>query len=56
VKDVKKHEFLPRQEEHEKIEFVLDDAKSESTEEDEAEEEDPHTPILRRSGRERRKP
>jgi hypothetical protein len=36
VKDVPKHEFLPRQEEPEKIEFELDDAKSESNEEDEA--------------------
>jgi hypothetical protein len=34
----------------------LDDAKSESSEEDEAEEEEPHTPVLRRSVRERRKP
>jgi hypothetical protein len=34
----------------------LDDAKYESTEEDESEEEEPHTPILRRSMRERRKP
>jgi hypothetical protein len=54
VKDVPKQEFLPRQEEHEKIEFELDDAKSKSTEEDEAEEEEPHTQILRRSVRERR--
>jgi hypothetical protein len=29
----------------------LDDAKSESSEEDEAEEEEPHTPVLRRSVR-----
>jgi hypothetical protein len=35
----------------------LDDAKSESSEEDEVEEEEkPHTPVLRRSVRERRKP
>jgi hypothetical protein len=34
----------------------LDDAKFESSEEDEAKEEEPHTPILRRSMRERRKP
>jgi hypothetical protein len=35
----------------------LDDAKSESSEEDEAEaEEEPHTPVLRRSVRERRQP
>jgi hypothetical protein len=34
----------------------LDDEKFESTEEDEAEEEEPHTPVLRRSMRERRQP
>jgi hypothetical protein len=56
VKDVPKHEFLPRQEEPKKTEFEFDDAKSESTEEDEVEEEEPHTPILRRLVRERRKP
>jgi hypothetical protein len=48
-----KQEFLPRKEELEKIEFYLDDAKYESTEEDEAEEEEPHAPVLRRSLRER---
>jgi hypothetical protein len=36
VKDVSKQEFLPRPEEPEKIELELDDAKSESSEEDEA--------------------
>ena len=51
-----KHEFLPTQDEPEKIELELDDAKSESSEEDEAEEEEPHTPVLRRSVRERRQP
>ena len=56
VKDVPKQEFLPRQEEPEKIEFELDDEKSESTEEDEAKEEEPHTPVLKISGRETRKP
>ena len=56
VKDVSKHEFPPTQDEPKKIELELDDAKSESTEEDEAEEEEPHTPILRRSVRERRQP
>ena len=58
VKDASKQEFLPRQEEPEKLEFELDDAKFESSEEDEAtaEEEEPHTPLLRRSVRERRKP
>jgi hypothetical protein len=56
VEEFPKQEFLPRQEEPEKIEFELDDAKYESTEEDEAEEEEPHTQILRRSVRERRQP
>jgi hypothetical protein len=56
VKDVSKHEFLPRKEEPEKIELELDDEKSESFEEDEAEEEEPHTLVLRRSVRERRQP
>ena len=57
VKDVYKHEFLPRPKEPEKIELVLDDAKSESFEEDEAEEEEePHTLVLRRLVRERSKP
>jgi hypothetical protein len=56
VKDVPKEEFLPRKEEPEKIEFDLDDAKSKSIEEDEAEEEEPHTLVLRRSMKERRQP
>ena len=56
MKDVSKQEFLPRQEELQKIEFNLDDEKYESTEEDEAEEEEPHTLVLRRSVREGRKP
>jgi hypothetical protein len=34
----------------------LDDEKYESSEEDEIEEEEPHTPVLRRSMRERRQP
>ena len=57
-RDVSKQEFLPRLEEPEKIELELDDAKSESSKEDEAatEEEEPHTPVLRRSIRDRRKP
>jgi hypothetical protein len=54
---VSKHEFLPRQDEPEKIELELDDAKSESSEEDEEKkEEEPHTPVLMRSMRERRQP
>jgi hypothetical protein len=62
VKDVSKHEFLPMQDEPEKIELELDDAKSESSEEEEAEEEEeeeeeePHTPVLRRLVRDRRQP
>ena len=59
VKDVSKHEFLPRKEEPEKVDLELDDAKSESSKEEEvqeAEEEEPHTPVLRRSMRDRRQP
>jgi hypothetical protein len=59
VKDVSKQEFLPAQDEPEKIELELDDAKFESFEEEEAEkeeEEEPHSPVLRRSVRDRRKP
>jgi hypothetical protein len=57
VKDVSKQEFLPTQDELEKIELDLDDAKSESSEEEEEEEEEeePHTPVLRRSVRDKRK-
>jgi hypothetical protein len=46
------------QDEPEKIKLELDDAKFKSSEEDEAreEEEEPHTPVLRRSVRDRRKP
>jgi hypothetical protein len=54
VKDVSNQEFLPRKEEPEKIELDLDDEKSKSSKEDEAKEEEPHTPVLRRSVRERR--
>jgi hypothetical protein len=57
---VSKHEFLPTQDELEKIELELDDAKFESSEEEEAEEEEeeeePHTPVLRRSVRDKRQP
>jgi hypothetical protein len=48
IKDVVKQEVLPREEEPEKIEFELKDNESDSIEEHE-EEEDPHTPVLRRS-------
>src|ERR1700678_4281553 len=41
------------QDKPEKIELELDDAKSESAEE---EEEEPHTPVLRRSVRDKRQP
>jgi hypothetical protein len=55
---VSKQEFLPTQDEPEKIELELDDAKFESSEEEEAkeeeEEEEPHTPLLRRSMRDKR--
>ena len=53
MKDVVKQEVLPSKEELEKIEFDLKDDESDSTEEQESEEEDPHTPVLRRSVRER---
>jgi hypothetical protein len=56
IKDVVKQEALPSKKEPEKIEFDLKDDESNSTEEHESEEEDPHTPILRRSDRERRLP
>jgi transposase InsO family protein len=49
MKDVVKEEVLPSKEEPKKIEFDLKDDESDSTEE-----EDPHTPVLRRSVRERR--
>jgi hypothetical protein len=54
MKDVVKKEVLPSKEEPEKIEFDLKDDESDSTEEYESEEEYPHTPVLRRSVRERR--
>jgi hypothetical protein len=54
MKDVVKQEVLPSKEEPEKIEFDLKDDEADSTEEHESEEEDPHTPVLRRSDQERR--
>jgi hypothetical protein len=48
MKDVVKQEVLPSKEEPEKIEFDLKDDESNSAEEQESEEEDPHTPLLRR--------
>jgi hypothetical protein len=56
MKDVIKHEFLPSKEEPKKIEFDLKDDESNSIEEHESKEEDPHTPVLRRSIQERRLP
>jgi hypothetical protein len=57
VKDVSKQEFLPTQDEPDKIELELDNEKYESSEEEEVEEEEePHTPILRISVRDKRKP
>jgi hypothetical protein len=56
MKDVVKQEVLPSKEEPEKIEFDLKDDETDSTEEHESEEEDPHTPVLRRSDRVRRLP
>ena len=56
MKDVVKHEFLPRKEEQEKIEFDLKDDESYSIGERESKEEDIHTPVLRRSIQERRLP
>jgi hypothetical protein len=49
---VSKQEFLPTQDEPEKIELELDDEKYESSEE---EEEEPHTPLLRISVRDKMK-
>ena len=40
----------------EKIEFDLEGEEFDSTEEAESKEEEPHTPVLRRSSRETRKP
>jgi hypothetical protein len=63
VKDVSKQEFLPMQDEPEKIELELDDEKFQSSEEEEVEEEEeeeeeeePHTPVLRRLVRDKREP
>jgi hypothetical protein len=54
--DVFKKEVLPSKEEPEKIEFDLKDDESNSIEEHEAKEEDPHNLVLRRSVRKRRLP
>eukprot|EP00253_Pinus_taeda_P031383 PITA_31383 len=52
VKDVIKYEFLPK--EPENIEFELKEEESNSTVEDESEYEEPQTPVVKRSVRERR--
>ena len=54
VKDVVKHEVLPK--EPEKIEFELKEDESYSTTEEDSEDEEPQTPALRKSVREKRKP
>jgi hypothetical protein len=54
MKDVVKHEVLQSKEEPNKIEFDLRDDESKFIEEHESKEEDTHTPVLRRSVRERR--
>jgi hypothetical protein len=56
MKDFVKHEVLPSKEEPNKIDFDLKDDESNSTKEHESKEEDPHTPLLRISVRERRLP
>jgi hypothetical protein len=54
MKDVVKHEVLSSKEELEKIKFEPEDDESNSIEEHESKEEDPHTPVLRRSVQEKR--
>ena len=54
VKDVFKHEVIPK--EPEKIDFEIKEYESDSTVEEDSEEEEPQTPALRRSVRERRQP
>jgi hypothetical protein len=49
MKDVFKQEVLPSKEEPKKIKFDLKDDESDFAEEQESEEEDHHTPVLRRS-------
>lgn len=54
VKDVIKHEVQPK--EPVKIEFELKEEESDSVVEEESEDEEPQTPAVRRSVRERRQP
>ena len=49
VKEVPRQEVNPMEKEPEKIEFKLEGEESDSIEEAESEEEEPHTPVLRRS-------
>ena len=56
MKDVVKQDVLPSKEEPKKMGFDLKNDESNSIEEHESEEEYPHTLVLRRSVRERRKP
>ena len=54
VKHVVKHEIIPK--EPEKIEFELKEDESDSTTKEDSEEEEPQTPAVRRSVRERSQP
>ena len=54
VKYVIKHEFQPK--EPVKIEFELKEEESDSVAEEESEDEEPQTPVVRRPVRERRQP
>ena len=56
VKEVPRQEVNPMEKEPEKIEFKLEGEEYDSIEEIELEEEEPHTPVLRRSSREIRQP
>ena len=56
VKEVPKQEVNLMEKELEKIDFKLEGEESDSIEEAESEEEEPHTPVLKRSSREIRKP
>ena len=56
VKEVPRQEVTPMEKEPEKIEFELEGEESDSMEEFELEEEEPHTLVFRRSSQERRKP
>ena len=55
VKEVPRKEVNPMEKEPEKIEFKLEGEKYDSMEEVESKEDEPHTPVLRRSSQEIRK-